>query len=129
MKESGRNDCKIKLNFENKRTLSMSWNKMKFAIDSLLTSDSTEASEPNFKLTECSPDVGVIMSGQGGICAKCNTMFKSKISLSSHLLRCSQGQVSESESGKDSGECCGSSSESNESGESTVPRLIIMQQK
>lgn len=106
----------------------MSGNKMKSAIDCLLTSDSSEVSEPNFKLTECSPDIGVIMSGQGGICTKCNTMFKSKISLTSHLLKCSYNSGDSNE--KDSNECCNSSSfDSSESGENTVPRLIIMEQK
>jgi len=110
----------------------MSGNKIKSAIDYLLNSDSTEVSEPNLKLTECSPDIGVIMNGQGGICGKCNTMFKSKISLTSHLLKCSYNQ-SENSNEKDSNECCNSSSSGSESGselgENTIPKLIIMKQK
>lgn len=105
----------------------MSGNKIKSAIDYLLNSDSTEVSEPNLKLTECSPDIEVIMNGQGGICGKCNTMFKSKISLTSHLSKCSYGQNDE-ESEKDSSECCNSSSSGSETNES-APRLIIMKQK
>ena len=60
------------------------------AIDSLLSSGSTEVPVPTVKLTECSPDVDVVnMNKQGGICTKCNVMFKSRTSLMSHLEKCS----------------------------------------
>ncbi len=54
------------------------------AIDSLLSFDSVKVSEPTVQLTECSPDVDVVMNKQGGICTNCNTLFKSKVSLVNH---------------------------------------------
>lgn len=59
------------------------------AIDCLLYSGSIEVPVPTVKLTECSPDVDVVMNKQGGICTKCNAMFKSRTSLMSHLEKCS----------------------------------------
>lgn len=107
---------------------------LRSAIDSLLTSGSCEVSEPCVKLTECNPDIGIIMSGQGGICTNCNVMFKTKTSLTNHLTRCvpsgnsgtSETNVN-NESGeftdsKESSDCCNSDSSS----PSGVPRLIIM---
>lgn len=63
--------------------------KIRFAIDSLLTSQSTQVvNSDDIKLTICSPDIEVVMNKQGGICTKCNTMFKSRTSLLSHLEKC-----------------------------------------
>ncbi len=63
--------------------------KIRTAIDLLLSSDSVGVTEPTVKLTECSPKVEVIMNKEGGgICTKCNTMFKSKPCLTSHLEKC-----------------------------------------
>ena len=62
--------------------------KIRSAIDMLLSSDSVEVTEPTVQLTECSPDVDVVMNKQGGICTRCNTMFKSRTSLLNHLERC-----------------------------------------
>lgn len=63
--------------------------KIRSAIDLLLSYNSIEVTEPSVKLTECSPDVDVVMNKQGGICTQCNIMFKSKISLMNHLDKCS----------------------------------------
>lgn len=62
--------------------------KIRSAIDLLLSSDSVEVTEPTVKLTECSPDVDVVMNKQGGICTRCNRMFKSRTSLMNHLEKC-----------------------------------------
>ena len=63
--------------------------RMRGAIDSLLTSQSTQVVAPdNIKLTTCSPDIEVVINKQGGICTKCNTMFKSRSSLINHLEKC-----------------------------------------
>ncbi len=63
--------------------------KIRSAIDSLLTSQSTQVVNSDIiKLTICSPDIEVVMNKQGGICTKCNTMFKSRSSLLSHLEKC-----------------------------------------
>ena len=62
--------------------------KIRSAIDLLLSSDSVEVAEPTVKLTECSPDIDVVMNKQGGICTKCNRMFKSRTSLMNHLDKC-----------------------------------------
>ena len=62
--------------------------KIRSAIDMLLSSDSVEVTEPTVQLTECSPDVDVVMNKQGGICTRCNAMFKSRISLLNHIERC-----------------------------------------
>ena len=56
-------------------------------IDSLF-SNNLETVNSNPSLNQCSPTVDVIMVNQGGICAKCNSMFKSKISLVNHLEKC-----------------------------------------
>lgn len=58
------------------------------AIDLLLSSDSVEVKEPLIKLTECSPEVDVVINKLGGICTRCNTMFKSRVSLLNHLEKC-----------------------------------------
>ena len=58
------------------------------AIDILLSSNSNKAIETTVKLIECSPEVDVIMNKQGGICTKCNTMFKSRTALLSHPQKC-----------------------------------------
>ncbi len=62
--------------------------KIRSAIDMLLSSDSVEVTEPSVQLTECSPEVDIIMNKQGGICTRCNTMFKSRSALMSHPSRC-----------------------------------------
>lgn len=62
--------------------------KIRSAIDLLLSVDSINVVEPSVKLTECSPDIGVVMNEQGGICTNCNTLFKSKVSLMNHLISC-----------------------------------------
>ena len=72
-----------------KTTVSNNHNcKIKSAIDILLSSDSVKVEEQSFKLTECSPDIDVIINKQGGICTKCNSMFKSRSSLLNHLTKC-----------------------------------------
>lgn len=63
--------------------------KMRSAIDLLLSSDAVEVLNPTVKLTECSSNIDVIINKQGGICTKCNRMFKSKVSLIGHLEKCS----------------------------------------
>lgn len=63
-------------------------NQIRSAIDLLLSSDSVEVKEPLIKLTECSPDVDVVINKSGGICTRCNTMFKSRVSLLNHLKKC-----------------------------------------
>jgi hypothetical protein len=65
--------------------------KIRKAIDMLLSSDSVKVTEPVVKLTECSPDVDVVMNKQGGICTRCNTMFKSRASLINHIEQCFNG--------------------------------------
>ena len=71
--------------------------KIRTAIDLLLSSDSVGVTEPTVKLTECSPKVEVIMNKEGGgICTKCNTMFKSKPCLTSHLEKCGNSNSSNS---------------------------------
>lgn len=62
--------------------------KIRSAIDMLLSSDAVIVSEPSVKLTECSPDIDVVMNGQGGICTNCNVMFLSGTSLKNHLKEC-----------------------------------------
>ena len=62
--------------------------RIRSAIDILLSSDSVEVTEPSLQLTECSPEVDIIMNKQGGICTRCHTMFKSRSALMSHLNRC-----------------------------------------
>jgi hypothetical protein len=62
--------------------------KIRSAIDILLSSDSVKVTEPVVKLTECSPEVDVVMNKQGGICTRCNTMFKSRTSLINHIEHC-----------------------------------------
>ena len=61
----------------------------------LLCSDSVKVNSVSndfeIKLTECSPEVDVVMNKQGGICTKCNVMFISRISLINHLGKCSAG--------------------------------------
>ena len=58
------------------------------AIDLLLSSDSVEVTEPTVKLTECSPNLEVVVNKRGGICTRCNIMFKSRPFLMGHLERC-----------------------------------------
>lgn len=69
--------------------------KIRTAINLLLSSNSVKVSDPVnnpvVTLTTCSPDVDVIMNKLGGICTRCNTMFKSRISLLSHIERCLVG--------------------------------------
>lgn len=67
---------------------SSSSKKIRSAIDFLLTSQSTQVISENIQLTTCSPDIEVVMNKQGGICTKCNTMFKSRTSLIGHLEKC-----------------------------------------
>ena len=62
--------------------------KIRSAIDLLLSTNSINIDKPTVQLTECSPDIGVVMNKQGGICTKCNTLFKSKVSLTNHLISC-----------------------------------------
>jgi len=62
--------------------------KIRSAIDLLLAFDSVEVTEPTVKLTECSPEVDVVINKQGGICTRCNRMFKSRTSLIGHLEKC-----------------------------------------
>ena len=57
---------------------------VKSAINFLLMSGSEKMSEPPVTLTQCSPSIDIIMNKQGGICVKCNTNFKSKVSLMEH---------------------------------------------
>ena len=63
-------------------------NHIKSAIDILLASDCSQVKESSIGLTKCSPDLNVIISKQGGICVKCNRMFKSKVSLDNHINNC-----------------------------------------
>lgn len=58
------------------------------AIDMLLSSNCVDVSDGEVELTVCSSDIDVIMDGQGGICTKCNTGFKSRISLIDHVKQC-----------------------------------------
>lgn len=53
-----------------------------------LFSDNLKTVNSNLSLNICSPSVDVIIINQGGICTKCNSMFKSKISLVNHLEKC-----------------------------------------
>ncbi len=67
----------------------MNYNKnIRCAIDSLLSSGSTEVLNPTIELTKCSPKLNVVINKQGGICTKCNVLFKSKTSLVLHLKKC-----------------------------------------
>ena len=58
--------------------------KIKSAINLLLFSKSIKTSQPSIQLTKCSTDFDIIMHNNGGICTRCNIMFKSKISLLNH---------------------------------------------
>ena len=69
--------------------------KVKSAIDFLLSSGSTQVPAPTVQLTECSPDVDVVMNKQGGICTKCHAMFKSRTSLISHLEKCNNININD----------------------------------
>ena len=62
--------------------------KITSAIDLLISTNSTKVDIPTVQLTECSPDIDVIMNKQGGICTKCETLFKSKVSLVNHVKKC-----------------------------------------
>jgi len=62
--------------------------KIRSAIDMLLSSDSVKVSEPEVKLTVCSSELDVVINKQGGICTKCNVMFKSRTSLITHIEKC-----------------------------------------
>ena len=79
-----------KIQMVQEQTISAGRNrKIRSAIDSLLTSQSTQVvNSDNIKLTICSPDIEVVMNKQGGICTKYNTMFKSRTSLLGHLEKC-----------------------------------------
>ncbi len=111
---------------------------LRSAIDFLLTSDSCQVSEPSVKLTECSPDVGVVMDGQGGICTKCGIVFKSKTSLTNHILKCLIGykiednfenkedDSSDRNNSDENDECCRSSGSGSDSERKSMPRLIVM---
>lgn len=57
-------------------------------INSLLTANATEADDELMTFTECSPNIEVVVNKQGGICIKCNKMFKSRVSLVSHVEKC-----------------------------------------
>jgi hypothetical protein len=61
---------------------------IKAAINTLLLRGATQVNNHNVKLIECSPNIDVVMNKKGGICTKCNAMFKSKISLQGHLEKC-----------------------------------------
>jgi hypothetical protein len=67
--------------------------KIKSAIYMLLSSESVEVSEPTVQLTECSPDVEVVINKQGGICTRCNSMFKSRSSLLNHIKHCFKQEI------------------------------------
>lgn len=62
--------------------------KIQSAIDMLLSSDSVKVAKPTVQLTQCSPEVDVVMNKQGGICTRCNSMFKSRSALLSHPEKC-----------------------------------------
>ena len=62
--------------------------KIRSAIDLLLSSNSVKVEEPTVNITICSPDVDVVINKQGGICTRCNSMFKSRISLINHIQSC-----------------------------------------
>jgi len=62
--------------------------RIKTAINSLLFSQATQVEQPTIQLTQCSPDVDVVMIKQGGICTRCNSMFKSRTSLMTHIEKC-----------------------------------------
>ena len=95
---------------------------MRFAIDLLLSSKSMEVSEPTVKLTECSPEIEVIMNKQGGICTRCNRMFKSRVSLTGHLIKCyNESNGDESNGGENN-------NKNNENNNNNQPKLIIVQQ-
>ena len=70
-------------------------NKIRSAIDLLLSSDSVEVSDPNINITECDPLVDVVMNKQGGICTKCNTLFESKVFLLNHLKTCNSHKIND----------------------------------
>ena len=59
------------------------------AIDFLLGSESKTTNETPVVLTECSPEIDVVINKNGGICTKCNIMFKSRVSLINHMEKCS----------------------------------------
>ena len=63
-------------------------NKIRSAIDLLLSSDSVEVDNPNIDITRCDPMVDVVMNKQGGICTKCNILFESRAFLLNHLKQC-----------------------------------------
>jgi len=63
----------------------------KYNIDMLLSSGAVNLSEPTIQLTTCSPNVDVVINGQGGICTSCNLLFLSRSSLVNHLEKCSPG--------------------------------------
>lgn len=69
------------------KTNNNSWN-IRSAIDNLLRCNAVYTKSNPVKLTECSSEVKVIFNKMGGICTKCNVMFESKISLTSHLNKC-----------------------------------------
>ena len=63
-------------------------NKIRSAIDLLLSSDSVEVSDHDINITKCDPLVDVVMNKQGGICTKCNTLFESRVFLLNHIKNC-----------------------------------------
>lgn len=63
-------------------------NKIRSAIDLLLSSDSVKVSDHDIEITKCDPLVDVVMNRQGGICTKCNTLFESRVFLLNHIKNC-----------------------------------------
>ena len=108
------NHNQVRHNITNTNNNFLHTKNMRSAIDLLLSSESMEVSEPPVKLTECSPKIDVIMNKQGGICTRCNRLFKSRVSLTSHLVKCY---------GNDSDE-----NNNNNNNKTNQPKLIIVQQ-
>lgn len=65
--------------------------KLRSAINFLLSSGSVGVEKPSVKLIQCDPDVDIVINKQGGICTKCNVMFKSKVALDNHIEMCYDG--------------------------------------
>ena len=72
------------------------------AIQTLLSSESFKVSKPTVQLTECSPDIDIVMNEHGGICTICNSIFKSKIALDGHVKKCNSGLRRQNGSGNKS---------------------------
>jgi hypothetical protein len=97
--------------------------KVRSDIDILLSSGAVNLSEPTIQLTTCSPDVDVVINGQGGICTSCNLLFLSRSSLMGHLEKCSPGNNIFTKENKTYDSCEEYSDKSKK--KSKGPRLIV----